>query len=143
MLMQQADNLDITAIAPTGSPSSFHITRYGRQHYGLVLVRSSDYWTKRIHLARMRPDLLIVWTHDSCVPVEVLSLKTGVLSPAYGGPAVTKRNRYTASVMIGQLMCGLQSAFDTLETLPEATKYRYLARVKELTKRPRGRPLKV
>jgi hypothetical protein len=85
-------------------------------------VRSSDYWYKRVHLAQLRPDLLIVWTHDSCVPVEVLSLKTGVLSPAYGCPPVTSRNRYTANMIIGQLMCGLQSAFDLLETLPEATK---------------------
>jgi hypothetical protein len=143
MLWQQSDNLDITAIGGTPSPFSFQITRRGYQLYGLVLVRSSDYWTKRVHLAPVRPDLLIVWTHDSCVPVETLSLKTGVLSPAYGCPPIEKRNRYTAPVFIGQLLCGLQSAYDALETLPEATKYRYLARVKELTKRPRGRPLKV
>ena len=64
MLWQQAENLDITDIGATGSPYSFFVTRRGHQHYGLILVRSSDFWNKRVHLASVRPNLLIVWTHD-------------------------------------------------------------------------------
>ncbi len=144
MLWQQAENLDITAIGAVAAPYSFALTRRGQQHYALILLRSSDFWQKRVHLARLRPELLVVWTHDSCLPIEVLSLKTGVLFAPYAVSAsIEKRNRYTANILLGMLMCGLQRAYDALECLPDATKYRYLARVKALTKRPRGRPLKV
>jgi hypothetical protein len=144
MLLAQAENLDITAIGASAAPHSYYITRRGHEQYAVILVRSSEYWQKRIHLVQMRADLLIVWEHDSCLPIDVLALKTGMLHPAYGvATTPDKRNRYTASILIGQLMCGLQSAYDALEALPDATKYRYLARMRELTKRPRGRPLKV
>jgi hypothetical protein len=143
MLWQQADNLDITDIQASASPYSFFVTRQGKQQYVLILVRSSEFWTKRVHLSPVRPSLLIVWNHDSCLPVDVISLKTGVLSPAYSNQSIQKRSRCTSNILLGMLMCGMQSAYDMLEQLPESSKFRYLARVKALTKRPRGRPLKV
>ncbi len=63
--------------------------------------------------------------------------------PAYSSSAVIKRNRYTARVIVGQLLCGLQAAYKNLEDYPEATRYRYLAKVAALSKRERGRPLKI
>jgi len=50
---------------------------------------------------------------------------------------------YTARIMVGQLLCGVQSAYDELATMPRSTQYRYLANVAALSKRTRGRPLKV
>ncbi len=43
----------------------------------LVLVHSSDYWRQRVHLQPHDLTLLIVWKHDSIVPLPVLALDSG------------------------------------------------------------------
>jgi hypothetical protein len=143
MLFQQAEHLGIKEIQATASPFSFHLRFDGREAYTLLLLRSSDFWYKRVHLAQLRPSLLVVWEHDSFLPVDVLSIKTGGLWSRYTAPRIEKRSRYTASILLGRLMCGDKEGYQLLNDLPLPTRYRYLARVKELTKRPRGRPLKV
>lgn len=149
MLLQQSGPLGLERIEPlaSGGAYSFSLTLRGRSHHALVLVRSSDYWEKRVHMTVMEtgnaPDLLITWEHDSCCPVAVLSLRSGDWHPAYSSSAIVKRNRYTARVLVGQLLCGLQAAYEALDQFPEATRYRYLAKVAALSKRERGRPLKI
>ncbi len=151
LLFQQAALLDIRSIeagaAGGASPYSFHLTMDGVWYAALVLARSSDYWYKRIHLAapERRPSLLIVWDHDSCVPVHTLSLRDGQRYGKYAAsperdPGVA-RNRYSAQVLLGQLLCGIQTAYDRLEHVHPSVKYRYLAKVHALSRRQRGRPM--
>jgi len=145
LLIQQAARLGIQQLDayPGGSSYSFAIRCQGRSYHALILMRSSDYWEKRIHMGKDAPDLLIVWLHDSCVPVAVLALRTGDWDQPYSHAQVTQRNRYTARIIVGQLLCGLQAAYDEIAQFPEGTRYRYLAKVAALSKRKRGRPLKV
>lgn len=150
LLLQQSGPLGLERIEPlaSGGAYSFALVLRSRAYHALVLMRSSDYWFKRVHMTVAEtgiqaPDLLITWEHDSCLPLDVLSLRSGDWHPAYSSTSITKRNRYTARVLVGQLLCGLQSAYEDLESFPEGTKYRYLARVASLSKRDRGRPLKI
>ena len=111
---------------------------------GLVLVRSSDYWTRRVHLQKHNLTLLLVWKHDSIIPLPVLSLCDGHWHAARTNTKPRPiRNRYTAPLLLGELLCGNQRAYDELEHLPDPTKYRYLKRVHELMHREKGRPLAV
>ncbi|HVB20592.1 MAG TPA: hypothetical protein VNG51_01420 [Ktedonobacteraceae bacterium] len=149
LLLQQSKPLGLERIEPlaTGGAYAFSLVLRGRAYRSLFLVRSSDYWEKRVHKTVEKtgqaPDLLVCWEHDSCCPVDVLALRTGDWHPAYNSRTVSVRNRYTAQVIVGQLLCGLQAAYDDLADYPEGTKYRYLAKVAELSKRERGRPLKI
>ncbi|HVB20576.1 MAG TPA: hypothetical protein VNG51_01340 [Ktedonobacteraceae bacterium] len=149
LLLQQSGPLGLERIEPlaTGGAYAFVLVLRGQSYHALVLVRSSDYWFKRVHKTVEKtgqtPDLLICWEHDSCCPIDVLALRTGDWHPALNSRAVAARNRYTARVIVGQLLCGLQAAYDALESYPEGTRYRYLAKVAELSKRERGRPLKI
>ena len=151
LLLQQQGMLSLDRIEPDllgyGGCFSYLLTFAGKHHRALLLVRSSEYWTRRVHLALQHRhtslDMLVTWEHDSCVPCSVLALKTGIMHSAYATPApITGRNRYTAPLIVGQLLCGVQSAYDMLETLPRSTQYRYLAQVAQLSKRARSRPLK-
>ncbi len=153
LLFQQIGQLPIdrveTDLAGIGGCFSFILTIHGKHYRTLILVRSSDYWQRRVHLALQKQnstlDLLVVWEHDSCIPCEVLALKTGILHTPFAVTAqsLTIRNRYTSRILLGQLLCGVQAGYDTLEKLPRSTQYRYLAHVATLSKRTRGRPLKV
>lgn len=110
----------------------------------LILVHSSDYWRRRVHLLNHDLTLLIVWKHDSIVPLPVLALDSGHWHSAR--THTRKRatlNRYTAWLLLGELLCGMQSAYDELEKLPYQTRHRYLKRVHELMHRAKGRPVAV
>ena len=149
LLLQQKSPMGVERIEPlsTGGAYAFTLVLRGHAYHALFLVRSSDYWEKRVHItieqSGQPPDLLICWEHDSCCPIAVLALRTGEWTPALQSRAVDRRNRYTSRIIIGRLLCGLQAAFDELETYPIAVKYRYLAKVTALSKRERGRPLKI
>ncbi len=154
LLFQQIGQLPIERVEADlqgiGAGGFSFILTINRKHYRtLILVRSSDYWQRRVHLALQKQhstlDLLVVWEHDSCIPCEVLALKTGILHTPYAVTAqsLISRNRYTSRILLGQLLCGVQAGYDTLEKLPRSTQYRYLAHVAALSKRTRGRPLKV
>jgi hypothetical protein len=110
----------------------------------LILVRSSDYWRQRVHLLAHDLTLLIVWKHDSIVPLPVLALDSGHWHSAKTHTKQrTTRDRYTAWMLLGELLCGMQSAFDELDRLPYATRHRYLKKVHALMHRARGRPVAV
>jgi len=110
----------------------------------LILISSSDYWKQRIHLLSHDLTLLIVWKHDSIVPLPVLALDSGHWHSARTHTKKrTVRNRYTAWMLIGELLCGMQSAYDELNQLPYQTRHRYLKRVHTLMHRAKGRPVTV
>src|SRR5579863_3682362 len=89
MILQQSKPLGLERIEPlsTGGAYAFSLVLRGRAYRSLFLVRSSDYWEKRVHKTVEKtgqaPDLLICWEHDSCLPVDVLALRTGDWHPAY------------------------------------------------------------
>ncbi len=119
----------------------------GESYRALVLARSADYWHQRIHLRRKgtRPDLVVCFAHDTCLPCAVLSLEEGYQYepgelPKWYTPA--KRNTQKGCmVLLGQLLAGEEAGFVHLAALPRATKYRYLARMKKLMHNRVGRPL--
>ncbi len=151
LFVQHAHALGASSIQQLpGAPSTYSvaITDHDRgvvwTHTALILVRSNDYWTKRVHLLRHDLTLLIVWTHDSILPLPVLALDSGHWHSARTHTKQRlSRNRYTAKMLLGELLCGIQSAYDELETLPYQTRHRYLQRVHDLMHRAKGRPLTV
>lgn len=142
LLLQQRQALGIEQICLVHG-YTFRMMMNGIEEQALVLEKSSDYWQKRIHLQNHRHSLLVVWKHDSCVPLSVLALCNGRYYSPLASKEVAVRNRYTAQVLLGQLMCGIQSAYDRLEQadIHPSVKYRYLAKVHALSHRKRGRPL--
>lgn len=142
MFLEQAKKLDARDIRPGKGPYTAWVTLKGQQYYTLFLERSSDYWSKRVHTFKHALTLLIVYEHNSCIPFAVLCLKDGnFYDPYVVTKEPVKRNRYTASILLGQLMCGSKDAYDALERMPWQTKYRYLAKRNALMDRRRGRPL--
>lgn len=122
----------------------------GTEHYHAWLCnRSSDYWTARVSLLDTpgRVNLVVCETHDSVLPIRVLSLDSGTLYGALKPPAwyapEKRGTRSGSTVFLGQLLSGVAEAYTTLDTLPESTRYRYLARVKAILRGKRGRPVRV
>lgn len=116
-------------------------------HRAVVLARSSDYWQQRIHLHRVRPSLVICFTHDTCLPCRVLALDEGYLFEIGQLPKwYTPEKRATergCRVLLGQLLSGSEAGFQHLEKLPRSTRYRYLALMRRYMQNRAGRPLKV
>lgn len=114
----------------------------------LILARSSDYWHQRVHLRRTgRPELVICYEHDTCLPCAVLALDEGWLYkacelPHWYTPAkrVTKRG---CMVFLGQLLSGDDAGFQQFNdpSFPRTTRYRYLAKMRRFSHNRRGRPL--
>ncbi len=55
----------------------------------------------------------------------------------------SEKNKVAAQVLLGLYLSGMQRARDVIfsDAFPESTRRRYLARVKALNKRKRGRPV--
>jgi len=126
---------------------SLEVTVEGAPYRALILARSSDYWQQRLHLARRRPELIICYEHDTCLPCRALDLREGFLYAAGELPhwyAPEKRfTRRGHMVLIGQLLSGDEPGFIQLATLPRSTRYRYLAEIKRFMTNRVGRPLVV
>ena len=127
------------------SSYSLQVSVEGKPYRALVLSASSEYWRQRVHLQRQRPDLLICYQHDSCVPCTVLALDEGYLYEACELPHwYTPDKRFTTRghlVLLGQLLSGVEAGFVQVATLPRSTRYRYLAEMKRLMRNRSGRPL--
>ena len=142
LFLEQAHKLDAADIGPRRGAYTLSVLLKERRYAALVLVRSSDYWRKRVHTYQHGLDLLIVYCHESCIPFAVLSLEDGhCYDPYVVARQPHPRNRYTSSILLGQLLCGVKDAYDALEQMPWQTKYRYLAQRNALLQRQRGRPL--
>ena len=117
----------------------------GQSYRALVLARSRDFWLQRIHLHRTRPSLVICYQHDTCLPCAALALDEGYLYEGCELPHwYAPPKRCTARghmVLLGQLLSGVDAGFQQLEQLPRSTRYRYLARMKQLMQNRAGRPL--
>ena|SRR5436309_1092741 len=108
--------------------------------------RASEYWTERVHLQKWDQPIQIVICsdRDSCLPVPVVDLAHGTYHDEYSIPvwfSPDKRStRAGSAVLLGMLLCGMQAAYDIIDDddFPEPTRYRYLAKMKQLMKRKRG-----
>jgi hypothetical protein len=151
LFVEHAEALGASSIRRAAdAPYTFHLSIMDQDRglmwaqTALVLVRSSDYWQQRIHLLDHDLTLLIVWKHDSIVPLPVLALDSGHWHSARTHTRQrTTRNRYTAWQLLGELLCGMQSAYDELDHISYQAKHRYLKRVHELMHRAKGRPVAV
>jgi hypothetical protein len=117
-----------------------------QQFRAIILARSSDYWTKRYHLAKPRPTLTLCYEHDTCINLPVLSLHDGVLFapcrfPGWFTGYEQRTSERGARVYLGALLSGVGSAHELLDHLPRSTKYRYEVKMAQHRKRARGKPV--
>lgn len=109
-----------------------------------ILVKSSEYWKKRMHLQKHDITLFVVWKHDSCLPYPLLCLEDGrEYTPYACAVDTTHRTKKTSQAFLGQLLCGVQSAFDTLQEMPYQSRRRYERLLEQYAHRGKGRPRKL
>jgi len=144
LFLSHAPALHIT-LERVYSTYSLEVEITGQSYRALVLPRSSDFWLQRIHLHRTRPTMVICFQHDTCLPCAALALDEGYLYEACELPHwYAPEKRFTKRghmVLLGQLLAGVESGFQQLATLPQSTRYRYLARMKRFMQNRAGRPL--
>lgn len=112
--------------------SAFSCAYKGNAARGIVLVRSSDFWEYRLHLAgeRAAPDLIVCFRHDTVLPAPVIELESGRQYRMHEFPrqfasfedAYTSKSRAGRLVIVGALLCGMQAAYDLLAALRQAGK---------------------
>src|SRR5713226_7863084 len=122
---------------------SLEVSVEGKPYRALILSHSSEYWKQRLHLRR--PELVICYSHDTCLPCAGLALDEGYLyAPGELPHWYAPEKRFTARghmVLLGQLLAGNEAGFQQLEKLPRSTRYRYLARMRRCMQNRAGRPL--
>ena len=124
---------------------SLEVSVEGKPYRSLILSHSSEYWKQRLHLHRRRPELVICYQHDTCLPCAALALDEGFLyAPGELPHWFRPEKRFTTRghmVLLGQLLAGNEAGFQQIETLPRSTRYRYLAEMKRFMQNRTGRPL--
>ncbi|MBX5458780.1 MAG: hypothetical protein IRZ31_17955 [Thermogemmatispora sp.] len=144
LLVIQAPRLGLQVVAEQ-APGCYLVDWRGRRLRMLMLTRSHDYWLKRLALRQGQWDQLCVVRHDSCVPLPVLDLERGYLYAPYEPPPWYRLGeqltRRTAPVFLGQLLCGVQAAWERLGRLPRGSRARYQRRLQALVQRVPGRPV--
>lgn len=144
LFIAHASKMRISEIVPTDKPYQFACRLNWVPQVACMLTRSSDYWVKRMHLQTHRLTLFVVWTHDSCIPYPVLCLRDGREYAAYACAVdPSRRTKRTSKAFLGQLLCGVQSAYDTLQVMPYQSKRRYERLLDQYAHRVKGRPLAV
>ncbi len=130
--------------------TGFLATYAGQQTVrGMVLVRSSEFWHYRLHLARFPLDLIVCYRHDTVLPVTVVEIETGKHYTPHEYPhqftsyedAYKARSQTGRLTIVGGLLCGVQRAYDLVATLPESTRRKYENSAHAFQKRRRGRQL--
>jgi hypothetical protein len=145
-VMARADNYAITSIKPAYG-RLWSVVMHNEQYNAVVLVHSFEYYERRYHVAKQKPTLVLCFTHDTVVPVPVLSMKAGNYAEAYGVPeeiddvAEQRWSKTGAQVLLGMYISGVRLAQTIVKELPPSTRNRYLQRVEDLGKRKRGRPV--
>lgn len=115
----------------------------------VVLFNSFQYYELRYHLAKVKPDLIICFRHDTVVPIPVLSLKAGKFAEKEERPeeiddvAAQRFTKTGSRVLLGMYLSGLKYAQELINDpdFPSTTKARYLQKAKDLSTRKRGRPV--
>lgn len=151
LLLTRRDNYHVDTIRHV-SGRAYSITISGRTYRAVILSRSFDFYEMRYHLGKHVPDLIICHTHDTVVPIAVLSLKSGRIASPYDLPAhitnvETQRHRSKtgSQVLLGMYLCGMKAAQNIIhdKDFPPTTRKRYLQRAKELSNRRPGRPVSI
>ncbi len=134
----------------------YSLTMKGEHHTAVLLITAFEYYTRRYHVAKVQPTLVICYEHDTVCPVPVLSTRLSTLAKAYELPEEmttdiehprrnTKEKRVVtrtgSQVLLGMYLSGMQRARFILKDLPVPTRNRYLAKARALNKRMRGRPV--
>lgn len=136
----------VTIAGPGRTALSCQVRIDGHDYYAVCLVKSSDYWYHRLHLASPGVTLVVCLRHDTVLPIDSLELRSGrhytPLEEPVQKPA-TRNNRYASLIVVGQLLAGDDGAWQRLKEYPDSTRYRYLAHVKHYSKRRSGKPLAV
>lgn len=147
LLYAHLDALRGVEIAGPGNARlSYRVRIDGRDYYAVCLVKSSDYWYHRLHLTAPGVSLVVCHRHDTVLAVDTLELQSGRHYKPYEEPLqkpATRNNRFAALIVVGQLLAGDDRAWQRLKDYPESTRYRYLAHVKDYSKRRSGKPLAV
>jgi hypothetical protein len=148
MLIEQAERLNLRVVA-LNRGRCVQIELEGVHRAAWLCEKSSEYHYHRLalHDVGRTLSLVICLKHNSTLPVEVLSLEEGVRYSPYTPPSwydhSQRRTRKGNSVFMGQLRCGIGEAWDILATLPRSTRNRYKARLKNMIRGHRGRPVTI
>jgi hypothetical protein len=147
LFLARVDNYGVTNVAHIRG-RAYSVTMNGRTYNAVVLPNSFSFYEKRYHLAKSRPDLVICFQHDSCLPVPVLSMKAGRLAQKYDLPSgITDverqrhRSKVGSRVLLGMYLCGMREAQELVNKFEPTTRKRYMQRAKDLGKRRPGRPV--
>jgi hypothetical protein len=112
-----------------------------------VLFTSFQYYESRYHLAKVKPNFVICYQHNTVLPIPVLSLKAGRLAEPYDLPEDIKDveaqrfGKTGCRVLLGMYISGVKYAQELVNGLRPTTKARYLQKAKDLSRRKRGRPV--
>ena len=132
----------------------------------VILPRSSHWYKYSLNIAEWEHGItaVVCGTHDSCIDVPVLALDAmkwyepkkmrsdlGQLQPTYDANKKalpdtfdhTRKSHYGHNMLIGALMCGRADAIARLQSLPDRTRFRIEAELRDLHIRRQGRPLVV
>jgi hypothetical protein len=145
LLLRLAPSLNLQ-VRPAGR-HLYQVQLDGRELLAMTLVRSSDYWRQRLHLATGPSiQLVICQRHDSILPLEVLDLLAGRSYDRYTAPlwfeqSHRRRVAGTRMIVLGGLLCGLNEWYEAVERFPASTRRRYRAELRRLMQRRPGRPL--
>ena len=147
MLIARKKNYGITEISHV-SGRAYSVVMNGRRYNAIIVVAAFEYYEFRYHLAKNVPNLVVCSVHDTVVPVGVLSLKDGRVGNPFDLPAQIRnvvlqrhRSKTGSQCLLGMYLSGMREAPDMIARLPKASKNRYLARARELSKRRPGRPV--
>ena len=148
MFLARADNYEVTSIKHSRG-RAYSIVMEGKTHNAVVLLNSFQYYELQYHIAKVKPDLVICYRHDTVLPIPVLSMRASNLAKAYELPEEIKdieeqrHSKTGARVILGMYISGLKRAKDIIhdKDFPKSTRNRYLQKAKDLGKRRRGRPV--
>ncbi len=150
LLLQQQDTLQLTVKAEYGGRLvGVLFAGQTEERLAWLCERSSEYHHHRVSVLDVNHivTLVICHKHDSVLPVAVIDLSARQRCDAFQPPhwyrPEMRAARRGSSVFLGQLICGIKSAYEQLATLPPSTQRRYRARVKAQARGRRGRPIKL
>lgn len=146
MFLARRENYAVNSVIPIQG-RVYQVSMNGESYRAVVLLTSFDFFEKRYHIAKEVPTLVICYDHNSVLPVPVLSLRMGNLAQSYELPEAIydieeqRKGRIGSRVLLGMYLSGVKKAQTIVNNLPPTTRKRYLAKVKALGKRTRGKPV--
>lgn len=147
LLLARRDNYAVSEITPVKG-RLYTLTMHGTQYRAVVLPYSYDFYRLRYHLLTQNaPSLVVCYSHDTVLPLPVLSMRAGNFAAAYELPEeitnveAQRQSKTGARVVLGMYLCGVRYGQSLIKDLPKSTRNRYLAKARELGRRKRGRPV--